>query len=497
MNELAREEAALAAALRWTTAATQADEAAAQAATTPDDWGRGEDRLSDLFGQVSRKGLNIEPIGIAHTAGPRAAQQAVLSRAGIGRPLGDLFLMLDEGPEGWTVSGATKVRPQVALFLSGQVAAHDGPERLPPDDAALRWATLLLIEQHLGGPTDRGALPAELMLALDKGPGLALRTASVPGAGRSAVELRFGEGEAGWQGWVILQAGDDGPAPIDARSRLRYEPLLRGLELSWPTDAQAEISVSPAMDTAALHAHIRQTFDAAFAEAEASLGDAPADDPRRVAPQRIIEMLDAALDAAAAEPPRAARPLQLAPPAPPAAPPPISRAVAVADDRPLSPPPPAEPNVQDNAADVNPSDATAGAPAPEAPKATAADGAGSAGPDAQNAPPPGPVPISLPPRMQEAMGQIFAAAGGTDGTTVDAAFLQQHGGEVVGGLLRGFLQEVLPQTLELDVTVPQPSADGQTMGAAPAKVKVDLGSILGGLFKPRPPATGAKTDGEA
>lgn len=495
MNELAREEAALAAALRWTTAATQADEAAARAATTEEDWGRGEDRLSDLFGQVSRKGLVIEPLGLAHTAGPRAAQHAVLSRAGLGRPLGDLFLLLREGPGGWQLCGATKVRPQVALFLSGQVEAHDGPERLPPDEAALRWATLLLIEQHLGGAAERAALPAELERALSQGPGLALRTVGVPGTGRSAVELRFGDGDEAWQGWVLLQAGDGGLSPIDARARLRYEPLLRGIELAWPTEAGQALEASPALDAQALEAHIRQTFTDAFAEADAALGEAPADDPRRIAPQRVLELLDAALQASLAAPPRAPRPLQLAEAAPAAAAPPLTMAVAVADARPASPPLAAEPTVQNDVPEVNPAASAAPSPGSTGPEAPSA--AGSGAPEAPSAPPPGPVPITLPPRMQEAMGQIFTAAGGAEGQTIDAAFLQQHGGEVVGGLLRGFLQEVLPPTLELDVTVPKPSADGQSVGQAPAKVKVDLGSILGGLFKPRPPAAAPKPEGEA
>jgi hypothetical protein len=122
----------------------------------------------------------------------------------------------------------------------------------------------------------------------------------------------------------------------------------------------------------------------------------------------------------------------------------------------------------------------------DAPAGEGAPGSGAASPE-----PAEPTPLRLPPKMQAAMGEIFAAHAAGGETTINADFLAQHGGELAGGLLRGLLQEVLPPSIELDVTVPQPGPDGQSVTPTPMKVKVDLGSVLSGLFRPRPAAAPA------
>ncbi|MFM2248985.1 MAG: hypothetical protein RL071_5060, partial [Pseudomonadota bacterium] len=281
-TELAREEAALAAALAWTTAATAGDEAAARAATAPGRWDRGEDLLSDVFRQVASKGLIIEPLGIPHICGARAAQHATLSREGLGRPLGDLYLLLEDTGAAWALSGATKVRPQVALVLGGTVDASAGPAALPPSEPALRWAALFLIEQALGAP-GAAAPPAELTEAATAGPGVALRAVRLPATQRHAVELRFGEGDAARAVWVLLEGPDEALVATDARRRLRWEALLRGLELRWPADPAEAPSASAALGPEELRAFIRGTMQAAMDEALAEAGDLPAEDPRRTA----------------------------------------------------------------------------------------------------------------------------------------------------------------------------------------------------------------------
>ncbi|MBL8616132.1 MAG: hypothetical protein JNM72_11025 [Deltaproteobacteria bacterium] len=511
---LAREEAALAVALAWTTAATAGDEAAARAATAPSRWDRGEDQLADLYQQVARKGLIIEPLGIPHLCGARGAQHATLSRAGLGRPLGDLYLLLEDAGGAWALTGATKVRPQVALVLGGTIDASAGPDALPASEPALRWAALFLIEQALGATSAGATPPAELTEAATAGPGVALRAVRLPATQRHAVELRFGEGDQARAVWVLLEGPDDALVATDARRRLRWEALLRGLELRWPTDPSEVTSASAALGPDELRAFIRGTMQAAMDEALAEAGDLPAEDPRRTAPTEIMKLLDAALGAAPlgldalvaslrSAPASAATPAPASTVAPSAStkpPPPentapdaglaaaasaVAPTVALAPVAAAPPAPPvaspapaaAAPTVEDDLRVRFSADAPAGEPA-AAPEPTSSDPAAA-------------TPLRLPPKMQAAMGEVFAAHAASGETTINADFLAQHGGELAGGLLRGLLQEVLPPSIELDVTVPQPAPDGQSVQPTPMKVKVDLGSVLSGLFRPRPAASAA------
>jgi hypothetical protein len=201
------------------------DLAAAQAATAAGAWDAGQDQLSDLAGQAVAKGLVLDLVGMPRLVGARGAMWAVLSKPGAPKPLGDLFLLLAE-QDGWQLVGLTKVRGQVALYLRGEIAAAGAPTDLPASPAAEGWGAAWLTTRE-GGPA------ALIHAAASADGGSVARSVAVPGTTRSAVQLDLTTATGPSTVWVVL---DDG-APIDARPRrLRFERLLKGLELPWPRE---------------------------------------------------------------------------------------------------------------------------------------------------------------------------------------------------------------------------------------------------------------------
>jgi len=238
----------------------------------------------------------------------------------------------------------------------------------------------------------------------------------------------------------VLKA-DGQPGPVGGR--LSFDLLLSGLELPFPdpvgaADPPAERSRDQR------DADVRATVAEALRQLGAQDPTLPADDPRKVAAQRMLQLVDEALAMAAAEDPaRRAAAATTGPTAALAAAPPAALAAA----------PPAAP--------------TGGVP----------DGGGADG-----APP---APFRLPPKMREAVEAYIAdevAAGRVQPGEValDDAFLRAHGAGMTGALFKGFLDQSAPKGLSLDV--PVPPAPGS---AEPQKVTLtlDLGGLLGSLMK--------------
>jgi hypothetical protein len=237
---------------------------------------------------------------------------------------------------------------------------------------------------------------------------------------------------------VVLKA-DGQPGPVGGR--LSFDLLLSGVELPFPdpvgpADPPAERSRDQR------DAEVRATVAEALRQLGAQDPTLPADDPRKVAAQRMLQLVDEALAMAAAEDP--ARRAAAAPtPAPPAA---MTAALAAAP--------------------------IGGVPDGRVPEGGSADGAP-------------PAPFRLPPKMREAVEAYIAdevAAGRVQPGEValDDAFLRAHGAGLTGALFKGFLDQSAPKGLSLDV--PVPPAPGS---AEPQKVTLtlDLGGLLGSLMK--------------
>jgi hypothetical protein len=407
-------------------AANAQDEAAALTTCTPAAW----PALRGLFAQIGAKGLELMPFGASHRHGARAVVRGVLSKPGGQRPLGDLWLLLD-GEAGWVIVGLCKPHAHASLYLRGALAADAAPDQLPPSAAAESWAAHLMADHALGLVPD--GLPPELDRAL-RAPGEPLRllgTAELPGSGRCAARLSLPEADAEPL-WVVLKA-DGQPGPVGGR--LSFDLLLSGVELPFPdpvgaADPPAERSRDQR------DAEVRATVAEALRQLGAQDPTLPADDPRKVAAQRMLQLVDEALAMAAAEDP--ARRAAGAPAALAAAPP----------------------------------AALAAAQAGAVPDGGAPDGAP-------------PAPFHLPPKMREAVEAYIAdevAAGRVQPGEValDDAFLRAHGAGLTGALFKGFLDQSAPKGLSLDV--PVPPAPGS---AEPQKVTLtlDLGGLLGSLMK--------------
>lgn len=454
MTELdPRAAAAEAAALAFTRACVAGDDAAAQAACTDSGWNDGDDPCQRLFRQAKAKGMQVDPLGMARLFGDRAIQWTSLSHPSRPQPLGDLYLLLATQPDGaWKVEGLTKSRGQAALFLKGTLPGAFSVTELPDSAAAEAWSTRAVTALNSGELPDLGE-GAVLVQNLLGQPGVVaspLRTADLPALGRAAAGLRFAQpgDEFGSEAWVILALEADGPKVLATRPWLDLDGLLTGLELGFPGRAGPEVQDKK---------DPRDAVKAAIAEAlkASGAGDLPADDPRAQAAAKVLGMLDEIIGGSGG------------------------------------------PSANDStaAADAD-SDADSDADAPGG-ELIALPRRDPPPPAASESTPARDNQVTLPPGIQKALEDYIsqqAAAGrmAADEVSVDSAFLRDHGPAVIGGMLGGFLQEVMPKDLEL--TVPVKGADGQPPAeGAPkqVKLKIDMGDILGKLFRPKAPSDAA------
>ncbi len=274
-------------------ACAASDEAAARTTATVSGWAAAQ----GLFRQVTRKGLNVSAFGASFRAENRAVVQVVLSHPDRPRPLGDLYLLM-ENTDGLAIVGVVKPHAHASMFLRGVVDGHTTPAELPASESAEAWAALVMTEVAMGTPP--AGLPSELAerLAADTAPELA-GSASLAVANRSAVGFRFADGT---DIWVVL--GEDN-TPLRTGFGLSFDLLLSGVELSFPEEGRPPEAAEEVSATER-DARIRQTVT----DAIRALGiDAlPADDPRREAGERMQALVDAALNARAEADPKAPTP---------------------------------------------------------------------------------------------------------------------------------------------------------------------------------------------
>jgi len=327
--------AARAVAEAFVSAATSGDEAAAVALCTDSGWQGGDSPVRGLYMQSHKKGLVLDPMGQPRKLGGRAAQRIVLSHPSRPRPLGDLWLLLDND-EGWTIVGATKIRQHAGLFLwkalRGDLSVADLDRSERGDALAESIATELrkgvVPELSLGSDLLREYLVDDATVTV-------LRSVELLQLQRAAIGFRIqapGD-DFGDEVWLVLDTGPSIPRVIHAGGYLGQEPLFTGVEVDWPQEdperpgralSEIENPMDPLGGRIVLEETVRQILVASGAD-PAGLSE---DDPRaamigelfaairRMAPQPGERPGDTSLQAVgrAAEPtPEAPMPLSLPP----------------------------------------------------------------------------------------------------------------------------------------------------------------------------------------
>jgi hypothetical protein len=267
-------EAARAAAAAFTNAALAKDEAAAKAACTEDGWSQGEDPARGLFYAVTKKGLVADRMGPPTKFGSRATQLCVLSHPKAPKPLGDLFLLLEDVDGQWKVVGATKHRPVVGLFLWGHIPGHLSWRDLDADPAAEAWAagTGAALEAGISlDPTPGHDLLGQ-RVAVDDVAVTRLENVGLPEAKRAAVGWRFTtpEDAVGYDVWIILDTSTTPPEALRSVEFMSLAELLRDLDLDWPHEdpeqpgralTAEERPTDPRGAAAVLEGLLRRTLD--------------------------------------------------------------------------------------------------------------------------------------------------------------------------------------------------------------------------------------------
>ena len=230
------DEAALAAARAFTAAALAGDEDGARAACTEPGWSAGDDPVRGLFRGITKKGLVFDLMGPPRRFAGRAAQLGVLSHPKAPRPLGDLWLLLEDGGGTWRIVGASKNREVVGLFLWGKVPGTLSWRTLPPSQVADTWAAPVTAALRDGeAPPIEGGL-FETRLETSDLIITPLPSKGVEGAGRAAAGWQFTTptDTVGYDVWVVLDTSASPPEPLRSVEFLGLEPLLGGLDIDWP-----------------------------------------------------------------------------------------------------------------------------------------------------------------------------------------------------------------------------------------------------------------------
>ena len=267
---------------RFAAAIDASDPHTARDLTTADGWGSGKDSLGGLVGQALRKGFGLDLIGAEPVVfGDRASAWMAVVRPGAATPLGDLYLLLEDTPEGWRAAGVTKLRAQVGLFLRGLLPGFVDLSTLPRSERAEDWAAPLLTVLRcetdetvpLGWVVEPPPPGAEVTV---------LGSAALPQANRAAVGFRFVTDDRPWgtTSWTILDTTSVPSQVVAARPYLALETLLTDLVVPWPKEDPSEPGVEvppptdPAQAAAVLTAVVKKTLDDAGVDLDANTQEA-------------------------------------------------------------------------------------------------------------------------------------------------------------------------------------------------------------------------------
>jgi len=406
------------------------DEEAARAFCTDVGWEGGDTRVYGLVRQVQRKGLVLDLLGEPHKLANRAAQQVVLSHPSRSRPLGDLWLLLEDAGKGWRVVGATKLRHHAALFLW---KAMDGTLSLVDLDRSARgdtWAESILVSLH-DGVVPELPFGSELLsqrLQVDGVTVTPLQSVELLAVSRAAVGFRFTtpEDSLGYEVWLVLSLSTREPAVVAATQFLGLEWLFTGVEVNWPhEDPERPGMAIPGYEDPSDPEGARLALEGVLRSVLVGAGVDPAGLPegdprraaigelfaslRRIAPRHGERVSDTSLEAAAAA---------------------------------------LEPN-------------------PEAP-----------------------VPLGLPPDVQQQLELALesiqqrtppGAAGSAARTEEAAALMETQGAQLVSALFQAIFKDINPQAVALTTVQQSEDAEGRPVLRAIVDPAALLGDVTGGF----------------
>jgi hypothetical protein len=409
--------AARAVAERFAQAAAAGDKTAARLACTEPGWEDGDSPVRGLFMQASKKGLVLDAVGEPRKLGKRASQRIVLSHPKAPRPLGDLWLLLAEGPTEtgaveWRVVGATKLRPHVGLFLWGHLGGTLSIADLERSEAAETWAEGVLAGLNNGVIPDvaHGSNLLKQRLQPDVVSVKQLNSAALPEIHRAAVGFRFTtpDDDLGYDVWLILSTVTRELPVVYAAEFLTQERLFHGIEVDWPHEDQQQpgralVGTTAPGDAETGRIVLEELVRKLLVAAGADPAGLPEDDPRR---EKIGELFAA-----------------------------LRRMAPRKGEDPTAPP----------------------AEAPDAPP-----------------------PLQLKPeveaRLREALAKLEQRKADGAGRSAEQSFAEDHGAELVGSIFSAFFEMANPKGVPLVVPEPVPDA---APGETKVRMKIDPMAILG------------------
>jgi len=214
------------------------DEAAVRSVCTEAGWERGDTRVYGLVRQAQRKNITMDCLGEPKKLANRAAQLVVLSIPSRPQPVGDFWLLLEEAGEGWKVAGATKLREHAGLFLWKALDGTLSLAELPRSERGEAWAEGVLASLQSGVAPE---LPfgSELLAERLQPPGVVvkgLRSVELLPVSRAAVGFQFStpEDSLGYEVWLVLSLSSREPSVVAATEFLGLERLFTAVEVDWP-----------------------------------------------------------------------------------------------------------------------------------------------------------------------------------------------------------------------------------------------------------------------
>jgi hypothetical protein len=410
--------AARAVAERFASAAAAGDKTAARLACTEAGWEDGDSPVRGLFMQASKKGLVLDPMGEPRKLGKRASQRIVLSHPKAPRPLGDLWLLLAEGPTEtgaveWRVVGATKLRPHVGLFLWGHLGGTLSVADLERSEAAETWAEEVLtgLQDGVIPDIEHGSDLLKQRLQPDDVSVTTLKSAALPEIHRAAVGFRFTtpDDDLGYDVWLILGTATRDLAVVHAAEFLTQERLFHGIDVDWPHEDQQQpgralVGTTAPGDAETGRIVLEELVRKLLVAAGADPAGLPEDDPRR---EKIGELFAA-----------------------------LRRMAPRKGEDPTAPPTPADPDA--------------------------------------------PTPLQLQPeveeRLREALDKLQQRKPDDTGRSAEQGFAEDHGAELVGSIFSALFKMSNPKGIPL--VVPEAAPDAAP-GETKVRMKIDPMAILG------------------
>ena len=232
--------AARAVAEAFVSATKSGDETAATAMCTDDGWQGGDSPVRGLYMQAVRKGLVLDLMSEPRKLGGRAAQRIVLSHPRRPRPMGSIWLLLEKS-DAWSIVGATKIRQHGGLFLWKALPGALSVADLDRSERGDALAESIAAELREGRVPELSSGSDRLRKYLVDGASIkVLRSVELLQLQRACIGFRIQApgDDFGDEVWLVLDTGPSTPRVIRADGYLGLEPMFTGVDVDWPQEDQ-------------------------------------------------------------------------------------------------------------------------------------------------------------------------------------------------------------------------------------------------------------------